>query len=77
MDRIAITQTRPLTVEPHCDAKLRPVGSKLRLKGRWLQLAGFNPGDCVIVERVAGGLLIRSSNAPFPLPQSASLNRFA
>ena len=75
MEEIPITQPRTLTVEPHCDAKLRPVGSKLRLKGRWLQLAGFNPGDCVIVENVVGGLLIRST-IPFPSPQPVSLSRF-
>ncbi len=77
MDRITITQLRTLTVEPHCDEKLRPVGSKLRLKGRWLTLAGFNPGDRVIVQRISGGLLIRSSFVPPPLPQPASLDRFA
>ena len=56
---IPLAPTRTLTVEPNRDTYQRPTGSKLRLKGRWLANAGFNPGDNVLVQRIPGGLLIR------------------
>jgi hypothetical protein len=49
---------RQLKIEPEGDfrhdAKL---ASKIRLKGRWLRVAGFPPGGSVTVEIVSAGVL--------------------
>ncbi len=49
---------RTLTVEEHERDCHLVRGAKLRLKGKWLQHAGFVPGQKVTVQTVPGGLLI-------------------
>lgn len=53
-----VTMTRTLQVETNRDSRLRPSGSKIRLKGQWLQDV-FAPGSRVEIVRVTGGLLLR------------------
>ena len=66
---------RLLTIEPHTDAKLKTVGSKIRLKGRWLQRLGFQPGQRVAVFAAPGDdstLILRLWAAPEPSQPSAT-----
>lgn len=50
--------TRKLTVEEHDRGhRSGPRGSLIRLKGRWLQAAGFAPGSRVELTAVSPGVI--------------------
>jgi hypothetical protein len=49
--------TRSLKIEADGDAWKRRIKPKIRLMGRWLERAGFKPGDRVHVVCVAPGVI--------------------
>ena len=53
-------EVRRLRVEEHCYRRAYSVGraSRIRLKGKWLEQAGFSPGDRVDVRVNQGKLVI-------------------
>jgi hypothetical protein len=61
------TFTRRLKIEEHGDAFNGALKPKIRLIGRWLENAGFKPGNNVHVVFVAPGVLeLRSADAASP-----------
>ena len=61
---VASKLTRRLKIEPEGDFSKGIVRPKIRLIGRWLERAGFRPGDRVEVVCVAPGVLeLRSPDA--------------
>ncbi len=55
---------RVLKIEAEGVAWKRPLKPKLRLTGRWLERAGFKPGDYVRITCVAHGIMeMRSPDA--------------
>jgi hypothetical protein len=59
------TAVRRLKIEEHGDVWNGPFKPKIRLMGRWLEQAGFQPGRHVQVVCVAPGILeLRSDRTP-------------
>ena len=57
--------TRKLKIEEHGTDWKKPIKPKIRLVGRWLESAGFKPGQHVEVVCLAPGLLeLRSAQTP-------------
>ena len=55
---------RTLKIEADGDYLKGPVKPKIRLMGRWLERAGFNPGQNVLISFVAPGVIeLRSAEA--------------
>jgi hypothetical protein len=58
---------RTLQIESDGDAWKGRLKPKIRLTGRWLERAGFPPGERVQVACVAPGIIeLRSTQAPLP-----------
>lgn len=59
------TTTRKLKIEEEGDTWKGVIKPKIRLMGRWLERAGFNPGNHVQVVFIAPGVIeLRSVCAP-------------
>ena len=57
------TSIRTLKIEAEGDSWKGPIKPKIRLMGRWLERAGFSPGDRVQVTCMGRGLIeLRSSD---------------
>lgn len=54
--------SRKLKIEPH-----DPRGSMLRIKGKWLNPAGFPPGSSVTLQVCSPGVIEIRLNAPAPM----------
>jgi hypothetical protein len=58
-------KSRTLKIEAdgdQCYGKIKP---KIRLRGKWLERAGFKPGNRVSVKCIAEGIMeLRSDNSP-------------
>ena len=65
----ALPSVRTLKIEADGDFWRGLVRPKIRLIGRWLERAGFRPGNRVVVTRVAPGVLeLRSTERREPGP---------
>jgi hypothetical protein len=54
--------TRTLKIEEDGDAWKRMIKPKIRLTGRWLENAGFKPGNRVVVHCIAPGIIELRTN---------------
>jgi hypothetical protein len=61
---LIIGATRHLKIEAAGDYWVGQVRPKIRLMGRWLEQAGFQPGDHVTVISVAPGILELRTSSP-------------
>ena len=67
---------RTLKIEEHGDRWKAPVKPKIRLIGRWLELAGFKPGKRVQVKCVSEGVIELRSQEPNDLSIASVLTTF-
>lgn len=68
-----IAATRTLKVEADGDEWIGGIKPKIRLRGHWLERAGFKPGSRVSVTCVASGVMeLRSNDTPPALNETAS-----
>lgn len=76
MEQLVLFKQKPRTlkIEEEGDFWRGKTKPKIRLKGLWLQQAGFQPGNRVNVNCVAHGVLELRSTF---LPQDESANRSA
>ena len=64
---------RTLKIEAEGDYWKKKVSPKIRLRGQWLERAGFKPGSHISVTRVANGVMeLRSDDAALALNETAS-----
>ena len=64
----AVPTTRTLKIEEHGDPWKGDIKPKIRLKGNWLERAGFKHGQRVNVRCVANGILeLRSKDVALTL----------
>jgi len=62
-------KTRTLKIEEAGDAHRYGIVPKIRISGKWLETAGFKPGERVTLALISPGLIeMRSGNAPEPSP---------
>ena len=64
--------TRNLKIEADGDAWKRRIKPKIRLMGRWLEQAGFRPGERVEVVCLASGLIELRSTSTGTVSESVS-----
>jgi hypothetical protein len=63
-------KTRTLKIEADGD-RWKGIKPKIRLRGDWLERAGFKPGNRVSVNCIADGVMeLRSDNAAFTLNET-------
>jgi hypothetical protein len=66
---------RILKIEPDGDFAKGLIKPKIRLMGRWLEQAGFRPGNHVCVTCVAAGVIELRSLDPFVLDETSPLGQ--
>jgi hypothetical protein len=62
-------QTRKLKIEEEGD-RWRGIKPKIRIMGKWLERAGFKPGQHVQISCVAKGVIEMRSIQPSDVPQA-------
>lgn len=68
----SVWQHRTLKIEPVGDFAARKIKPLIRLTGRWLEKAGFKPGDRVKVSQSKAGELVLQAQETETEPQDAA-----
>ena len=71
-DSPVILVRRTLKIEAHGDPWKGPLKPKIRIMGRWLERAGFKPGNRVQVASLAPGVIELRSPNPLPSDKTKS-----